>query len=181
VADVPLPAFPAGAIAPLRSLYLRPGRASYYNQFFPTNTLVGYPGALKNPYNEQWTLGVERQLAPAWLLSADYLGSHTVRIVRPLDVDAPTSFVRTEPGQVRSAQAANCTRPYWIAWFAERNATCNPASSSGPEPPYSVIQSDVNDGAGSYEAMNLNLNYHAATGSTLLASYTYSERSAQNR
>jgi hypothetical protein len=174
VADVPLPAFPAGAIAPLRSLYLRPGRASYYNQFFPTNTLVGYPGALKNPYNEQWTLGVERQLAPAWLLSADYLGSHTVRIVRPLDVDAPTSFVRTEPGQVRSAQAANCTRPYWIAWFAERNATCNPASSSGPEPPYSVIQSDVNDGAGSYEAMNLNLNYHAATGSTLLASYTYS-------
>lgn len=174
VADVPLPAFPVGAIAPLRSLYLRPGRASYYNQFFPTNTLVGYPDALKNPYNEQWTLGVERQLAPAWLLSADYLGSHTVRIVRPLDVDAPSSFVRTEPGQMRSAQAANCTRPYWIAWFAEHGTTCNPASTAGPEPPYSVIQSDVNDGAGFYEAMNLNLNYHAASGSTLLASYTYS-------
>jgi Carboxypeptidase regulatory-like domain len=174
VADVPLPAFPPGAVAPLRSLYLRPGRASYYNQFFPTSTLVGYPDALKNPYNEQWTLGVGGQLSPMWVLGVDYLGSHTLKIVRPLDVDAPSSFIRTEPGQVRSAQAANCTRPYWIAWFAEHNAACNPASSTGPEPPYSVIQSDVNDGVGYYEAMNINLNYHAANGSALLASYTYS-------
>lgn len=174
VADVPLPAFPPGAVAPLRSLYLRPGRASYYNQFFPTDTLVGYPDALKNPYNEQWTLGVERQLAPMWVVGIDYLGSHTLRIVRPLDVDAPSSFIRTDPDQVRSAQAANCTRPYWIAWFAEQGATCNPASSAGAEPPYGVIQSDVNDGIGYYEAMNVNLNYHASNGSVLLASYTWS-------
>jgi hypothetical protein len=174
VADVALPAFPPGAVAPLRSLYLRPGRASYYNQFFPTNTLVGYPDALRNPYNEQWTLGVERQLAPMWVLGVDYVGSHILKIVRPLDVDAPSSFVRTKPGQVRSAQAANCTRPYWIAWFAERNATCNPAGSAGAGPPYSVIQSDVNDGAGYYEAMDINLSHHAANGSALLASYTWS-------
>ncbi len=174
VADVPLPAFPQGAIAPLRSLYLRPGRASYYDQFFPTSTLVSYPDALKNPYNQQWTLGLEQQLAPAWVLSADYVGSHTVRIVRPLDVDAPSSFVRTQPGQVRSAQAANCTRPYWIAWYAGQGASCNPNSNAGPKPPYSVILSDVNNGAGYYEALNLNLNHHAANGSVLLASYTWS-------
>ena len=174
VADVPLPSFPPGAVVPLRSLYLRPGRASYYNQFFPTDTLVGYPDALKNPYNEQWTLGVERELAPTWVLSVDYLGSHTLKIVRPLDVDAPSSFVRTQPGQVRTAQAANCTRPYWIAWFAEQGVTCNPTSSAGAEPPYSVIQSDVNDGVAYYEAMDVNLNYHAVNGSAMLASYTWS-------
>jgi Carboxypeptidase regulatory-like domain len=174
VADVPLPAFPPAAVAPLRSLYLRPGRASYYNQFLPTGTLVGYPDALRNPYNEQWTLSVEQQLAPTWVLSADYVGSHTVKIVRPLDVDAPSSFVRTEPGQVRTAQAANCTRPYWVAWYAQNGATCNATSNAGPKPPYSVIQSDVNDGAGYYEAMNLNLGHHSANGSALLASYTWS-------
>jgi hypothetical protein len=174
VAAVPLPAFPSSAVAPLRSLYLRPGRGSYYNQFFPASTLVGYPDALRNPYNQQWTLDLEQQLARAWMLSADYVGSHTVKIVRALDVDAPASFVRTQPGQVRSAQAANCTRPYWIAWFAENNAICNPNSSAGPEPPYSVIQSDVNDGEGFYEAMDLNLIHHAANGSVLLASYTLS-------
>lgn len=174
VSDVPLPAFPADAVAPLRNLYLRPGRAGYYNQFFPADTLVNYPDALKNPYNEQWTLGVERQFASMRVLGVDYLGSHTLKIVRPLDVDPPSSFVRTAPGQVRSAQAANCTRPYWIAWFAENNAACNPAGGSGVEPPYGVIQSDVNDGMGYYEAMDVNLSTHAANGSALLASYTYS-------
>jgi hypothetical protein len=176
VADVPLPAFPPGAIAPLRSLYLRPGRAGYYDQFFPTDTLVGYPDALKNPYNEQWTLGIDRQLAPRWVLSADYLGSHTLKIVRPLDVDAPASFARTQPSQVRTAQLANCSRPYWIAWYAQHDLTCNSTSSqaSGPTPPYSVIQSDVNTGVAYYQAMDLNLNYHAANGSALLASYTWS-------
>src|SRR6185437_1596814 len=46
--------------------------------------------------------------------------------------------------------------------------------SNGPTPPYSVIQSDVNDGVGYYQALNVDLNYHAANGSALLASYTYS-------
>lgn len=174
VADVPLPAFPAGAVAPLRSLYLRPGRASYYNQFLPTSTLLGYPDALRNPYNEQWTLGLERQLANTWVLAADSLGSHTIGIPRPLDVDPPSSFMRTQPGQVRSAQAANCTRPYWIAWYALHGLPCNSSGGAGPEPPYSVIQSDVNDGAGYYEALNVNLSHQAASGSVLLASYTWS-------
>ena len=68
VAAVPLPAFPAGAQAPLRSLYIRPGDSSYLNQFFPTSTLIGYPDGLLNPYSEQWTFGVERRLAPGWVL-----------------------------------------------------------------------------------------------------------------
>lgn len=176
VSDVPLPSFPPGAVAPLRSLYLRPGRARYYNQFLPVSTLIGYPNGLENPYNEQWTLGLERQLAPQWVLSADYLGSHTLRIVRPLDVDPPASFVRKQPGLLRSAQQANCTRPYWIEWYAQRSVSCDPtnAQSSGPEPPYSVIQSDVNNGMGYYEALDVNLNHHSANGSTLLASYTWS-------
>jgi len=174
VSAAPLPAFPPGAVAPLRSLYLRPGRASYYNQFFPTSDLFGYPGALTNPYNEQWTLGVERQLAPSWVLAADYVGSHTLGIVRPLDVDPPTSFIRTAPNLTRTAQAANCTRPYWIAWYAQNGGACDPVHNSGPTPPYSVIQSDVNDGMAWYDALDLNLSHHTRNGSALLASYVWS-------
>ncbi|MBT9333239.1 TonB-dependent receptor [Paracidobacterium acidisoli] len=174
VADVPLPAFPAGATAPLRSLYLRPGQAKYYDQFFPTSTLNGYPDALRNPYNEQWTLSAEQQLARAWVLSADYVGAHTLKIVRPLDVDAPSSFVRNAPGRVRSAQAANCTRPYWIAWYAQSGTACDPVKNAGATPPYSLIQSDVNDGVAYYDALDVNVSHHAANGSALLASYTWS-------
>ncbi len=118
----PLPCrrFRPGAVAPVRSLYIRPGQSAYLNQFFPTSTLVNYPDKLLNPYSEQWTFGVEQQLGKQWVLSLDYVGSHTVKINRPLDVDPPTPFIRTAPNQIRSAQAANCTRPYWVAWYAQR-------------------------------------------------------------
>lgn len=110
------------------------------------------------------------QLSPR----TDYVGSHTLGIQRPLDVDPPTSFIRNAPDQVRTAQAANCTRPYWVAWYAQNGGTCDPIHNSGPTPPYSVIQSDVNDGMASYDALDANLSDHFHNGSALLASYVWS-------
>ena len=174
ISAAPLPAFPAGAQLPVRSLYLRPGDASYYNQFFPTNTLLGYPNALLNPNSKQWTIGMERRLSPNWVLAVDYVGSHTTRIVRPRDVDPPASFIRTAPGQVRTAQAANCTRPYWIWWYATNNMTCNPVTATNPQPPYALIQSDVNDGFDGYQALDVNLTHAFSKHLQTLVSYTWS-------
>lgn len=188
VADVPLPAFPAGAVAPIRTIYLRPGRAAYYNQFLPVADLIGYPNALLNPYSEQWSLGVERQIARGWVLSVDYVGSHTVKIVRPLDVDPPTSFVRTAPGQffpggptpttaAQAALLANCTRPLWVAFYAAEGVTCSPSTQTTPglaQPPYSVVTSDVNDGFLSYNSLNVNLSHQFSNHFAMLASYVYS-------
>jgi Carboxypeptidase regulatory-like domain len=174
IAAAPLPAFPAGAQTPLRSLYVRPGNASYLNQFFPTSVLPAYPNALLNPYSEQWSFGVERRLAQNWVLSVDYVGSHALKIVRPLDIDAPTPFIRTAPGQVRTAQAANCTRPYWIWWYAQNHMTCSATTASNPQPPYSVIQTDVNDGYSYYQALDINLTHRFHNGISMLASYTWS-------
>jgi hypothetical protein len=108
--------------------------------------LIGYPDDLLNPYSVQWTFGVQRNLGRGWVLSADYVGSHTVHVVRPLDVDPPTPFVRTAQGQTQSAQAANCTRPLWAAFYAAMGRTCNTSTANPPQPAYSVIQTDVNDG-----------------------------------
>jgi hypothetical protein len=174
VAAVPLPVFPAGAQVPLRSLYIRPGEASYYNQFFPTSTLIGYQNALLNPYSEQWSLGMERRLHRNWVLSVDYVGSHTIKINRPLDVDPPSSFVRTAPGQVRSAQAANCTRPYWIWWYQQNGTACNTATATNPQPPYALIQSDANDGYAYYDALDVNLSHSFSRKLSMLVSYTWS-------
>ncbi|MEO6807390.1 MAG: TonB-dependent receptor [Edaphobacter sp.] len=174
VASAPLPAFPSGARVPLRSLYVRPGQSAYLNRFFPTSTLVGYQSKLLNPYSEQWTIGIEQQLFPMWTLAVDYVGTHTLRINRPLDVDSPSPFVRTLPNQVRTAQQANCTRPYWISWYAQAGKTCNPAAASTPQPPYSVIQSDVNDGYSYYDALDVNLRHSFRHGFSMLASYTWS-------
>ena len=178
ISSVPLPSIPPGAPIPGRSLYIRPGRASYYNQFFPVSTLIGYPDALLNPYSEQWTFGLERQLAANWVLSADYIGSHSLHVVRPLDVDAPASVARVITGSgtqsVRSAQAANCTRPLWIEFYAQLGTACNPAQATNPQPAYSQILSDVNNGYGSYHALDLSVNHRFTDRFLLLASYTWS-------
>jgi hypothetical protein len=174
VAAAPLEAFPAGAQAPLRSLYIRPGDSADLNQFFPTSTLIGYQDKLFNPYSEQWTLGVERRLKPDWVLTVDYVGSHTLRINRPLDVDPPSPYIRTAPGETRTAQAANCTRPYWIWWYQQNGMACNPAAATTPQPPYAVIQSDVNDGYAYYDALDATLSHRFSRRLSVLASYTWS-------
>jgi len=189
VADVPLPAFPAGAVEPVRTIYIRPGRAAYYNQFFPVDQLIGYPNALLNPYSEQWTLGVERRIARGWVLSVDYVGSHTVHVVRPLDVDPPAPFVRTAQGQffcdqavnpacvgtaATAAQAANCTRPLWVAFYAAAGRACSITVANPPQPAYSVITSDVNDGYVYYQALNVNLSHQFSNHFAMLTSYVYS-------
>jgi hypothetical protein len=117
---------------------------------------------------------VEREIKPAWVLSVDYVGSHTLKINRPLDVDPPTPFIRTAQGQSRSAQAANCTRPYWVWWYEQQDMACNPKMATSPQPPYGLIQSDVNDGFAHYNALDVNLNHPFAHGASMLASYTWS-------
>ena len=174
VSAVPLPAFPTGAVAPVRTIYLRPGDASYYDQFLPTSTLVGYQNGLWNPYSQQWTFGVERELAQNWVLSVDYVGSHSLKVVRPLDVDPPTSFVRTAQGQTRTAQTANCTRPYWVWWYQQNGTACNPAKATNPQPPYALVTSDVNNGYGNYNALDVNLKHRLSRRSQMLVSYTWS-------
>ncbi len=174
VAAAPLPAFPAGAQVPLRSLYIRPGDSAYLDQFFPTSTLIGYPDRLLSPYSEQWTFGFEHAIAENWVLDVDYIGTHTLRINRPLDVDPPAPFIRTKQGQIRSAQAANCTRPYWIWWYAQNNLTCNVNKATNPQPPYSVIQTDVNNGYSYYNALDVNLSHRFSNRLSMLASYVWS-------
>src|SRR5205823_9923846 len=78
----PLPAFPAGASIPARDLTIRPGRAAYYNQFFDTSKLRGYPAKLLNPYTQQATIGIERQLPWKFFLDVDYVYAHTLGIDR---------------------------------------------------------------------------------------------------
>jgi len=174
VAAAPLPAFPAGAVVPVRSLYIRPGNRAFLDRFFPTSTLIGYPGTLLNPYSQQWTLGVGHQIKPDWVLSVDYIGSHTLRINRPLDVDPPSPFIRTAQGQTRTTQAANCTRPFWIWWYAQNGLECNPLAPTNPQPPYAVILSDVNDGFAFNDALDVNLSHRFAGRFSMLASYVWS-------
>jgi hypothetical protein len=153
----PLSAFPAGAVLPPRDIFIRPGEREYLNRFFEVAKLRGYPDKLLNPRTQQFAAGIERDLGGRWVLSADYTNQHTTRIDRPLDLNAPSLFVRTTPGQVRSGAAADATRPI------------TPVSNG-----YRRIIATLNDGVAEYNGLALNLNRRFTRNFSALVSYTYS-------
>lgn len=67
---------------------------------------------LRNPYSLQYSLSVERQLPGRWIATVDGLHAHTLRQYRVNDINRPSAFVRTAPGQTRSGSAADATRPF---------------------------------------------------------------------
>ena len=174
VASAPLPALLPGAPVPVRQIYLRPGAASNYTQYFDPTKLVGYPGKLQNPYSEQYTLGVEQRLLKNTVLAIDYVGTHTLHITRPLDVDAPTSFIRTAQGQTRTAAAADCTRPLWIAYYAAEGLTCTTTSARSTQPNFDTIQTDSANGFLHYDALDVNLKHNWGAHGSMRISYVWS-------
>lgn len=85
-----------------------------------------------NPYSLQYSLAVERQLGKGFVLTVDGLHSHVMRQMRVNDINHPVPFVRTGPGQVRSAAVADTLRPYteWLGVPARLIAVIENSSSS---------------------------------------------------
>ncbi|MEJ2008667.1 MAG: TonB-dependent receptor [Acidobacteriota bacterium] len=153
----PLPAFPPDATLPPRDISVRPGDSAFLSQFFDVSLLKGYPDKLLNPYTQLATFGIERDLGGGWIMDADYVHQLTLKILRPADLNSPSVLVRTQPGQTRSAAAADPTRPIV------------------PEPDgYRSIVANVNQGNANYDGLQVNLNKHFSHGFSLLASYTWS-------
>jgi hypothetical protein len=97
---------------PPRNITIRPGLASYYSQFFDVSELPGYAGAtFVNPRSQVGSIGIEREVAPRVVVAVDYVKQHWTGLDRTVDLNAPTLFVRSAPGQVRSVAAADATRP----------------------------------------------------------------------
>jgi outer membrane receptor protein involved in Fe transport len=103
--------FPSGAVLPARNVTIRPGRRDYYSRFFDVDALRSYPDALVNPKSQVASIGIERHLGRGLFISADYVTQHWTGLDRAVDLNAPSLFVRTAPGQVRPAPAADATRP----------------------------------------------------------------------
>ncbi len=102
----------AASTLPARNITIRPGMASYYAQFFDVSMLPGYASAtFDNPMSQVASVGVERRLGSRAFLSIDYVKQHWTGLDRTVDLNAPSLFVRTAAGQVRTVAAADATRP----------------------------------------------------------------------
>jgi len=101
---------------PARNITLRAGQAAFYRTQFAQyglnfDLLANYPDALVSPRSQVASIGAEREIGRGLFAGADYVHQHWTGLDRTVDLNAPSPFDRTAPGQVRSVAAANATRP----------------------------------------------------------------------
>lgn len=101
---------------PARDITIKAGLRSFYQAQFTRygldfSKLANYPDQLKNPRSQVVTIGAEQEFFKGLFVGADYVHQHLSDIDRTVDLNAPTPFERTAPGQTRTVAAANATRP----------------------------------------------------------------------
>lgn len=101
---------------PARDITIRAGQRDFYTAQFARyglnfNLLPNYPNEFDNPRSQVYTIGAEREVAKGFFFGADFMHQHLTGIDRAVDLNAPSVFDRTAPGQVRTVAAANATRP----------------------------------------------------------------------
>lgn len=154
----PITSIPPGTVLPPRDITILAGQCDFLNQFLPVSQLHFCPNKLLNPYTQQWDFGIEQQISRNWVFSMDYIGSHTIHINQPIDLNSPAGFVRTAPGQVRTAMEANATRPIV------------------PVPGgYRQVLAIMNLGSSYYNGLQVALKKQFSTHFAMLASYTWSK------
>ncbi len=101
---------------PARDITIQAGRRDFYVAQFAKygldfNKLPYYPNSLVNPRSQVFSIGNETEVAKGLFVAADYVHQHWTGLDRNVDLNAPSPFDRTAPGQVRTVAAANATRP----------------------------------------------------------------------
>jgi hypothetical protein len=101
---------------PARDITIRAGRRAFYEAQFAKyglnfDKLPDYPDKLVNPRSQVISIGAEREFLHGLFVGSDYVHQHWTNLDRTIDLNAPSAFDRTAPGQTRTVAAANATRP----------------------------------------------------------------------
>jgi hypothetical protein len=101
---------------PARDITIQAGRRDFYKAQFARyglnfDLLPNYPDKLVSPRSQVTSIGAEREILHRLFAGGDYVHQHWTNLARSVDLNAPTPFDRTAPGQVRTVTAANGTRP----------------------------------------------------------------------
>jgi outer membrane receptor protein involved in Fe transport len=153
------------ATAPARNVTIIAGkRAFYQNQFsqFGLNfdLLPNYADEFVNPRSQTATLGVEREVMRGLFVGGDFVHQHWSDLDRTVDLNAPSVFDRTAPGQTRTVAAANATRP--IAPVTGGVLNVNTIMNLG-EADYNGLQTQVSYRGNSRMLANLSYTLSKAT------------------
>src|SRR5262249_32958921 len=107
---------------PARDIVIRAGRRSFYETQFARyglnfDLLPNYPDELVNPRSQVISIGAEREITRGLFFGGDYVHQHVNGLDRTVDLNAPSVFDRTAPGQFRCPVGVNppCTQAQAVA------------------------------------------------------------------
>jgi TonB-dependent receptor-like protein len=161
---------------PARDITIRAGLRDFYRQQFARfglnfDLLPNYPDKLVNPRSQVTTIGVEREFFKGMFFGADYVHQHWTNLDRTVDLNAPTPFNRTAPGQFRCpvGVAPPCTQAQAVA---AANATRPIVPVNGGVRQVNVI---MNLGVADYDGLQTQFSYRGNRRMYAAVSYTLSK------
>ena len=151
---------------PARVITIIAGKRSFYQTQFAKygldfNKLTNYLDEFLNPRSQVVSIGVEHDLVRGLIAGADYVHQHWTKLDRTVDLNAPSVFERTAPGQVRTVAAANATRPILPVAGGVRQ-----------------VSTIMNLGVGDYDGLQTQISYCGT--SRIFASLSYTLAKATN-
>ena len=98
---------------PARDITIRAGQRAFYQAQFAKyglnfDLLPNYPDKLVNPRSQVVSIGAEREVVKGLFVGADYVHQHWTDLDRTVDLNAPSPFDRTAPGQVQDRGRGQC-------------------------------------------------------------------------
>lgn len=128
-------------------------------------SIVQRNSTLLGPYTQQWTLGIQQRLPGQWLLAIDGIRSLAVKQFLHYNLNAPSAFPRTSPGQMRTVAEADATRPMY-------DPTLGVSMYQGV--PVRDVRITTNGNTATYHALSVSLSRRLGSRYQTNFSYTYS-------
>ncbi len=120
---------------------------------------------LLSPYTQQWTFGIQQKLGGGWVLAVDGIRSLSVKQFLQYNLNAPSPYPRTQPGQMRTVAEADATRPLY-----------NPALGVSMYEGVAVrdVKYTTNGNSATYHALNTSLSRRIGSRFQISGHYAYS-------
>jgi len=162
---------------PARDITIRAGLRSFYQAQFARyglnfNLLPNYPDKLVNPRSQVITIGGEREIVKGLFAGADYVHQHLNNIDRTVDLNAPSAFDRTAPGQCRRMLATDPTKCDPTGTVTDANGTRPIRPANGGVRQVNVL---MNLGVADYNGLQTLVTYRGSRRLYASVSYTLSK------
>ena len=156
----------------------------------PPTTTVAFPAAgiapqvdpssAGRPYMNQWNLSYQYQMSAKWLLTATYLGTHTVHIIGMFPLNYDTYYPGVSTGVAGSCGTLTPVPAARAACSSTSNSTqrlklYQQTGGTGAGTRYGAFSEQAPFAMANYNGVILTANHQFADNYTVLANYTYSK------